>query len=110
VIALGIVSHKHGISGAELRFLRTEMGLSQAELAKFIHRDGQSVGRWERGEVEIDETAETVIRLLANELLELNAGTTVAETARRAGATVIRNPIKIAANKGSGEPYRLIAA
>lgn len=69
VIATGIVNHPKGISGDELRFLRTEMGLTQSELSGLVHRDKQSIGRWERGEVEIDSPSETLIRRLAIEKL-----------------------------------------
>lgn len=69
VIATGIVNHPKGISGDELRFLRTEMGLTQSELSGLVHRDKQSIGRWERGEVEIDSPSETLIRRLAIESL-----------------------------------------
>jgi len=72
VIAEAIVAHKAGISGKELRFLRTEMGMTQAELAKVVHHDTQSIGRWERGEFPIEPTAEALIRLLAVERLKLN--------------------------------------
>lgn len=54
-----------GISGRELRFVRTELGLTQAELASRIGKDVQTVGRWERNEFPIDPTALTVIRVLA---------------------------------------------
>lgn len=71
-IAQGIVSHEKGISPAELRFLRTEMGFTQAELATLVHREKLAIGRWERGEVELEGNAETVIRRLAIERLGLD--------------------------------------
>lgn len=71
IIAQGIVRHEKGISPEELRFLRTEMGLTQSELAAVVHRDKQTVGRWERGELPIEGAAETVIRGLAIQRLAL---------------------------------------
>ncbi|MBX8785526.1 transcriptional regulator, partial [Ochrobactrum sp. GRS2] len=44
LIATGIVTHEHGISGQELRYLRSEMGLTQSELAQFVHQDKQTIG------------------------------------------------------------------
>lgn len=79
-IAEAIVAHKAGISGKELRFLRTEMGMTQAELAKVVHHDTQSVGRWERGEVPIDPNAEVLVRLLAVERLGLTVEADSVET------------------------------
>lgn len=68
-IAEGIVTHGKGMSNDELRFLRTEMGYTQAELARIVHVDKQTIGRWERGETPLDSTAEVVIRRLAIEKL-----------------------------------------
>lgn len=70
-IAYGIVHRRSAISGKELRFLRTEMGMTQAELAALVKREALSVSRWERGEVELDSNAEALIRLFAAERLNL---------------------------------------
>jgi transcriptional regulator with XRE-family HTH domain len=78
-----IVVRSHGISPAELRFLRTEMGLTQSELAVVIKKDHQTVGRWERGETPIDPNAELVIRMLAVERLQLDPEMTIEEMAQR---------------------------
>jgi DNA-binding transcriptional regulator YiaG len=84
VIAELIVGREAGMTGPELRFIRTEMGMTQAELAKIVHHDAQSVGRWERNEFAIDQTAEALIRLLAIEKLELTiGGKTVSELSER---------------------------
>lgn len=72
VIALGIVTREVMMSGREMRFLRTEMGVTQAELAAMIHREPLTISRWERGETDIDANAETIVRLLANEKLGLD--------------------------------------
>jgi DNA-binding transcriptional regulator YiaG len=71
-IAKQIVTHEAGISGKELRFLRTEIGMTQAELAKVVHHDAQSVARWEKSECPIAPTAEALIRLLAVQRLRLD--------------------------------------
>jgi DNA-binding transcriptional regulator YiaG len=71
-IAIGIVKRQMMMSGREMRFLRSEMGMTQAELAEMIHREPLTISRWERGETEIDANAETLIRLHANERLKLN--------------------------------------
>lgn len=54
----------------ELRFIRTELGLTQAELAERLGKDVQAVGRWERGEHPMDRTAETLLRVLAFQHLD----------------------------------------
>lgn len=109
VIAQGIVTHKHGISGDELRFLRTEMGYTQAELASVVHHDKQSIGRWERSEYELDSAAETIIRRLAIEKLGLQGAVGMDELSRRSVPTVREQPINIRkANDEHG--YELMAA
>ncbi len=64
-IVEAIARKPSGITARELRFLRTELGLTQAELAKSIGKDVQTIGRWERGENPLDAPASTVIRMLA---------------------------------------------
>ena len=86
-IAHSIVTRSHGITPAELRFLRTEMELTQAELALVLKKDHQTVGRWERGETPIDSNAEVVIRMLACEKLQLDP--TSLSAAKKVGSTDI---------------------
>ena len=108
VIAQGIVMHEKGISGKELRFLRSEMGLTQAELAKAVHREPLAVGRWERGEIEIDSNAEALVRLLAVQRLGLQIETDIEVMSARCVPTVEVQPIIIDAS--DPETYRPIAA
>jgi DNA-binding transcriptional regulator YiaG len=108
-IASAIVQHKAGISGKELRFLRTEMGMTQAELANVVHHDTQSIGRWERGEVPIDPSAEVLIRLLAVERLDLKAtADSLEELSRWCVSKAAPQPIKIDGNDPAN--YRLLEA
>ncbi|MBP0616333.1 helix-turn-helix domain-containing protein [Jiella sp. KSK16Y-1] len=109
VIAIGIVSHEKGMSGPELRYLRSEMGLTQAELATVVHRDKQSIGRWERGEVEIDSTAETLIRQMAIEKLNLPFRDGIDTLSQRSVPTAETQPIKIHAKDGGNSGYSLAA-
>lgn len=106
-IAVAIVHHKAGMSGKELRFLRTEMGMTQAELAKVVHHDTQSVGRWERSECPIEPNAEALIRLLAVERLGLKSETdSVEELSAWCVASAAPQPILIDGNDPSD--YRAI--
>lgn len=107
-LAEAIVSHKKGVSGMELRFLRTEMGLTQAELAVLVHKDKQTIGRWERGETEIDSMAEAFIRRLSIEKLGLETRLTMEELAHRSVATAQRQDICLTyANDNKDKPYQL---
>lgn len=78
-IAEAIVNSRRCISGKELRFLRTLMGMTQAELAGNVNKDTQSVGRWEREEHPIDANAETLIRFMAREKLGLQLDAPISE-------------------------------
>ena len=70
-IAESIVQAEDAMTGPELRFLRTEMGLTQAELAGKIGMHAQEIGRWERGEHPINKQIDTLFRILAIRDLEL---------------------------------------
>lgn len=94
-IAEGIVGHPKGMSGRELRFLRGEMGMTQAELAGIVHVDKQTVGRWERGDTPLDSTAEVVVRRLAIEKLGLNLGLGIDALAARSVPSTEVQPINI---------------
>jgi len=80
-IAYGIVSRRSGMTGRELRFLRAEMGMTQAELATMVHREPLAISRWERGECPVDSNAEAVIRVYAVQKLELPEDLDVREIA-----------------------------
>ena len=80
-IARAIVKQISPMSPAELRFLRTEMGLTQAELAKFVHRDEQTIRRWEQGKHPMDPAAEALVRVATLERIEVERPSAV-EVAR----------------------------
>ena len=71
-IAEGVINASGLLTGREFRFLRTEMGLTQDELARVFHRDSQSIARWEKGETPMDAVHDIVMRKLVAERLGLN--------------------------------------
>lgn len=71
-IALGIVVSQRRMSGNELRFLRTELGLTQDELGQFVQRDVRTVARWEGDETPIQKAPEVCVRALAVRGLQLD--------------------------------------
>jgi transcriptional regulator with XRE-family HTH domain len=107
-IATAIVTRLSGISGKELKFLRTLMGKTQAELAAEVHREGLSVGRWERGETPIESNAEALIRLMARENLDLKLDARVDQITGWCVQSAVATPIKIDAR--NPEDYRPLAA
>lgn len=94
-IAVAIVRRGMMMSGREMRFLRAEMGMTQAELADMIHREPLTISRWERGETEIDANAETLIRLHAIERLALDVHDGVSEISGRSVPSAVQAPIVI---------------
>ena len=107
-IAAAIVSHPRGMSGKELRFLRTLMGKTQAELGAEVHREGLAVGRWERGEQPLDPNAEAVIRVMAKEYLSLKLDAKMDEITGWCVQTAETQPIMIDAS--NPDSYRPLAA
>ena len=69
LIAKIILTAKRKLAGEEVRFVRTEQGLTQAELARLLHCKPLTVGRWERDEIPMPPTAEALFRKLACEQL-----------------------------------------
>lgn len=111
VIAEGIVLHAKGMDGSELRFLRTEMGMTQSELARLVHRDKQSIGRWERNEQEIDSNCEVIIRLLAIKRLELHINVSIEEISQKSITTAELQEINIQMKDSNDQSqYELMAA
>lgn len=95
IIAHAIIVHEHGISGKELRFLRTEMGITQEEMATLLHAGRVSVSRWERGESPMDSQTEFMIRVLAAEKLGIDPQLSAAEMSRRCVWSAKDQPIRI---------------
>ena len=59
-----LATEKKRLNGKEVRFLRTEMLLSQSSLARLLQLDEQTVARWEKGRTNIPGPADGTLRLL----------------------------------------------
>jgi putative transcriptional regulator len=57
-----LVREKKVLTAKELRFLRTEMDLTQSEMGKLLGLSSQQVARWEKGESEISGAADLLMR------------------------------------------------
>jgi putative transcriptional regulator len=55
------------LKGAEVRFFRTELELTQAGLASLLGNDAQSVALWEKGKVVVPKWADRLLRALYRE-------------------------------------------
>jgi len=58
------IARKRDLSGAEVRFLRKRLELSQAELADYLRVSEQTVSLWERGKGEIPASQSLLLRVL----------------------------------------------
>ena len=72
-IGKSIVERSKRLSGEEFRFLRTELLLSQARLAAMFLVKELTVGRWERGQVNIPAVVDAALRALYREKVSGNA-------------------------------------
>ena len=59
-----LVREKKNLTGAEVRFLRHELGLSQKVLGVLLGKSEQTLARWEKGQSRIDGPADRLLRLL----------------------------------------------
>lgn len=75
VLVSEVVKKKGRITGKELRFLRTYLGLSQDGLAKCLSATDQSVSLWERTG-KVPGASDALVRLLVIERMRGNANVT----------------------------------
>ena len=95
VFAAMVIQKPHGLNGKELRFLRTEMGMTQAELANILRCESLTISRWERDENPINEAADALVRLLAEESLELDIELSVTQVSGWTTASATSPPFRI---------------
>lgn len=72
VIALSLIRRRPLLTGREVRFLRRRMDMTQAELAKVLRTDVQTVARWEKGQSKPSGPADGLMRMVY--LLETGEG------------------------------------
>jgi hypothetical protein len=70
-VAIGeAVARRRDLTGAEVRFLRKRLELSQAELAACLQTSEQTVSLWERGKVNIPGSESMLLRVLYLERMQ----------------------------------------
>jgi putative transcriptional regulator len=72
-VALHLVTHKSRLSGAEFRYVRKELELTQADLAALLGNVAQSVALWEK-KGRVPKWADLLIRAFYREVVEGKAG------------------------------------
>lgn len=64
LLAHEIASQKHKLLPEEIKFLRTHLGFSGVDFAKKMGVSPESVTRWEKGQVNMKESVEKLLRVL----------------------------------------------
>lgn len=108
-IARGIVTSDDALSGSELRFLRTEIGLTQTELGELVGRKRLTIARWENGDSAPDGAAESLIRILVSSKLKLTKDNPIKFIKKR---TATKNPkarMRINLAAANSRRYRIAA-
>lgn len=72
-IAQCLVKKAGPLTGAEFRFLRTELDLSQYAMGQLCGREERSVRLWETRDEPVDEPANTIIRFVYTQRFEPSA-------------------------------------
>jgi DNA-binding transcriptional regulator YiaG len=63
-IGLSLVMYKKTLSPKEIRFLRSQMQMTQSDLARLLRVDDQTVARWEKKKSKIPGPADLGLRML----------------------------------------------
>lgn len=110
-ILRGLVLKASELLPKEVRFIRTHLGLTQAQLAERLGKDAQTIGRWERGEFPMERSADILIRLSAWDYLSVHQEPlerpTVEALSRLSLSSPRQEPLRIDASDPSH--YRLVA-
>ena len=106
VIAEAIVTRPAKMTGQELRFLRTEMGLTQSQLANILKVTLLTVSRWERNENPFSEAAEMLVRLHSARKLQLAVNLDVESVSELVAAAACMREIRIELSRRG--QYRLL--
>ena len=108
LISTAVVQSDGTLTGSELRYLRTEMGMTQTQLGELVHRDRLTVSHWEKDESTLDGATEAYIRILASK--KLNLGDVDPEEVSRKCKLTAKNKKCIHIEKRTNsENYRLAA-
>lgn len=63
-IGLSLVANKKTFLPSEIRYLRSQMGYTQSELATMLRVDDQTVARWEKKQCKLPGPADFALRVL----------------------------------------------
>ena len=102
VIGKALVGKRQRLTGKEFRFLRSELLLSQSNLASMLGVKELTVGRWERGESEIPLSAEAAVRMMYAQMTEGEHGPRMTELLKQIDDLDDELDRMLKLNKGKG--------
>ena len=73
-IGLFLCNQRKDLNGKEIRFLRLELLMPQAKMARYLRVSEQTIYRWETGKCRMPKAAESILRLLYREQQENGGG------------------------------------
>jgi DNA-binding transcriptional regulator YiaG len=101
VIALALINKPYRLSGEEVRFLRSFLGMNADKFSRLIHVDKATLSKWENSEDPVGPQSDLLIRMLA---LALGDGLQEKTSAAVEGFPKISNrrkPVKIEVQSAS---------
>lgn len=105
-LAKMLVNSPRTLTGAEFRFLRNELDLSQRQLGELINSDEQAIARWEKARTKpVKGAAERIIRALYNEFSKAD-GTVKMMLERLAALDAVVAPEKIVMRKAGNKRWQ----
>ena len=63
-IAQALANSPARLTGEQLRFLRSHLGMSGEEFGRYLHTDKTKISKWERGEDRIGPATDRLVRLV----------------------------------------------
>lgn len=107
-IAKALALKPYPLNGAEVRFLRKQLGLKAKEFAANLRVDVSTYSRWENGDQQIGEQSDALIRLLYFRIFEEKEGYRIAESLSEkiASFSEERIPTSVVVNMNNPSSYQ----
>ena len=94
-IGLHLIDSKPHLSGAEFRFLRKEMNMSQKFLGQFLGYEDQTIAIWEKNKGKIPKTVDLFVRAIYSEYVKKEASMITKMIKRLSDIDRIKNKRKL---------------
>lgn len=113
-IAKALALKPYPLSGAEVRFLRKQLGLKAKEFAAHLRVDASTYSRWENGDQQIGGQSDALIRLFYFRIVEEREGRLITESVSEKIASFsderVATSVVVNMNNPSAYQYQVEAA